>query len=1099
MLELHANFLEINLLYQIRALPNPSFRSSSGLPPHALTLHLSPTSTANILVTSLVPAPPTSSPFAKISADAEVIVAPKLRPKAQSDSPVNSKGSRSLDERSAASTSRTKGRRADASARPATFLRGVGRSLASDYFDDLEELDKDIGLKVWVDWSILTAKELRGVTWVLVSIVRPLGLQGSTDPQKEQQNDSVKPATRIAAQICPWEDAPDSRHVALSSGLCSVLDVASIVGETVRLEAAPPQIPRASVRALKVVPFNSDPAKSKDGLQFGNKSKSDREEAARRLLTMHGGLDQSRILDGPLTDGMILPTVRDDETGTIWPGGLLKFDPLPGVAKTKRSWFLGSDRKIVIKTSQDADGTTGAKLPLEVVAETVKAPNTSELWTVGQSVAAQFPTLMCVDQLIGELTAHVRHGSSLLLTGGKGSGKTSLTQLLAHQLRKSAFYHTTYVACNTLNTDEARISSIKESLHRAFALAAWGSRNGGHSLLVLDDLDSLCPAETELQVGNENGRSRQVSELIVSMTKQFCTAQSRVVLVTTGKSKEEMSSAIIGGHVVKEIINMSAPDKQTRRDILRGIVFSFMPSSSYASAITTHLSDEEDLSNSLESVDHASSSHLGHDHHSHSTSDPKLENFAVDPSIDFLDIAGQTDGFMPGDLMLLVSRARSEALIRCASGADASSTDAVLTAEDFAGARKGFTPSSLRNVTLQHSTVTFSSIGGLTDTRRTLLETLQYPTLYAPIFARCPLRLRSGLLLYGYPGCGKTLLASAVAGECGLNFISVKGPEILNKYIGASEKAVRDLFERAQAARPCVLFFDEFDSVAPKRGHDSTGVTDRVVNQLLTQMDGAEGLSGVYVLAATSRPDLIDPALLRPGRLDKSLLCDMPGYEDRLEILRALSQKLRMSPTLLGSTRPSGTSRNLEEVARRTDGFSGADLQAVAYNAHLEAIHDVLGDRHGRPKDPKSGSASDRAGQSMGPSFPDFTYFRYGETQSQKPSSTSAAAKATERSAIASQLTSHRTAQQKARAARRASLSSPTSVQRTNGEHDTSRNEPTIEWVHIERSLEQTRPSISREERSRLARIYREFVVGRNGEMPSGQGGSEIGGRSSLM
>lgn len=145
-------------------------------------------------------------------------------------------------------------------------------------------------------------------------------------------------------------------------------------------------------------------------------------------------------------------------------------------------------------------------------------------------------------------------------------------------------------------------------------------------------------------------------------------------------------------------------------------------------------------------------------------------------------------------------------------------------------------------------------------------------------------------------------MASAVAKECGLNFISVKGPEILNKYIGASEKSVRDLFERASAAKPCVLFFDEFDSIAPKRyicqslksvyttliqflrGHDSTGVTDRVVNQMLTQMDGAEGLDGVYVLAATSRPDLIDSALLRPGRLDKSLLCDMPDEGEREDV-----------------------------------------------------------------------------------------------------------------------------------------------------------------------------------------------------------------------
>ena len=161
------------------------------------------------------------------------------------------------------------------------------------------------------------------------------------------------------------------------------------------------------------------------------------------------------------------------------------------------------------------------------------------------------------------------------------------------------------------------------------------------------------------------------------------------------------------------------------------------------------------------------------------------------------------------------------------------------------------------------------------------------------------------LLLYGFPGCGKTLLASAVAKECGLNFISVKGPELLNKYIGASEQSVRELFERASAAKPCVLFFDEFDSIAPKRyvifhqfmnrlltaphrGHDSTGVTDRVVNQMLTQMDGAEGLEGVYVLAATSRPDLIDSALLRPGRLDKALLCNMPTVEERKEVCSIL-------------------------------------------------------------------------------------------------------------------------------------------------------------------------------------------------------------------
>ncbi|KAI9850278.1 MAG: Peroxisome biosynthesis protein pex1, partial [Pleopsidium flavum] len=365
------------------------------------------------------------------------------------------------------------------------------------------------------------------------------------------------------------------------------------------------------------------------------------------------------------------------------------------------------------------------------------------------------------------------------------------------------------------------------------------------------------------------------------------------------------------------------------------------------------------------------------------------DGFVIDRDLDFLDLAGQTDGYMPGDLVLLVSRARGEAFIRSVQiTPDATeSSPLYLSKADVTAALKGFTPASLRNVTLQHSATTFDSIGGLHETRKVLLETLQYPTTYAPIFAQCPLRLRSGLLLYGYPGCGKTLLASAVAGECGLNFISVKGPEILNKYIGASEKSVRDLFERAEAARPCVLFFDEFDSIAPKRGHDSTGVTDRVVNQLLTQMDGAEGLSGVYVLAATSRPDLIDPALLRPGRLDKSLLCNMPNFDDRVDILQALSTKLKISPEVLEDR--SGH-KGLGEVARRTEGYSGADLQALIYNAQLEAIHDVLGD-HGANSQVNGKIDKDRKqGITLSMNL-DFIQFRFGEDEDREEAAALAA------------------------------------------------------------------------------------------------------------
>ncbi|KAJ8952106.1 hypothetical protein NQ314_007599 [Rhamnusium bicolor] len=233
--------------------------------------------------------------------------------------------------------------------------------------------------------------------------------------------------------------------------------------------------------------------------------------------------------------------------------------------------------------------------------------------------------------------------------------------------------------------------------------------------------------------------------------------------------------------------------------------------------------------------------------------------------VKFDDLSIKTEGFVVQDIVDFHNKTVFEAY------KDQSDEDVIkINIDHFEKALKNTCVLSLQNVQLHSSgNKDFSDIGGLHEVKNILVESLLWP-------AQAPLRLQSGLLLYGPPGTGKTLLAAAAAKQCGLRLISIKGPELLSKFIGASEQAVRDVFQKAQSARPCILFFDEFDSLAPRRGHDNTGVTDRVVNQLLTQLDGVESLSGVCVLAATSRPDLLDPALLRPGRLDRQILCPLP-------------------------------------------------------------------------------------------------------------------------------------------------------------------------------------------------------------------------------
>merc|ERR1712038_1424129 len=243
-------------------------------------------------------------------------------------------------------------------------------------------------------------------------------------------------------------------------------------------------------------------------------------------------------------------------------------------------------------------------------------------------------------------------------------------------------------------------------------------------------------------------------------------------------------------------------------------------------------------------------------------------------------------------------------------------------------------PSSLREMVVEVPNVTWEDISGLEEVKRDLKELVQYPVEHPEKFEKFGMSPSKGVLFYGPPGCGKTLMAKAVANECHANFISVKGPELLTMWFGESEANVRDVFEKARQSAPCVLFFDELDCIAQQRGGnqgDGGGAADRVMNQLLTEMDGIGAKKNVFIIGATNRPDIIDTALMRPGRLDQLIYIPMPDYESRLGILRATLRKSPVSKEV-----------DLAYLAAQTDKFTGADLTEICQSACKLAIREEI-------------------------------------------------------------------------------------------------------------------------------------------------------------
>ena len=312
----------------------------------------------------------------------------------------------------------------------------------------------------------------------------------------------------------------------------------------------------------------------------------------------------------------------------------------------------------------------------------------------------------------------------------------------------------------------------------------------------------------------------------------------------------------------------------------------------------------------------------------------------LEDDVDLEDLADLTHGYVGADLSSLTREAAMHSLRRILPDLDLDMEqipmdvlmNITVTRNDFLAALREMQPSSLREVFVESPNVRWEEVGGLTEAKRELQEAVEWPLKFGKVFEDLGAVPPKGVLLYGPPGTGKTLLAKAVATESQSNFINVKGPEFLSKWVGESEKAVRETFRKARQAAPCIICMDEIDAVVPVRGGEGDSrVTERVVSQMLTEIDGLQSLHNVVVIAATNRPDMIDPALLRPGRFDRLVKIPTPDLEGRKQILRIHTAK-----------KPLAEDVDLDELAKRTDGYSGADLAALTNEAVMLTIRKMV-------------------------------------------------------------------------------------------------------------------------------------------------------------
>ncbi len=457
----------------------------------------------------------------------------------------------------------------------------------------------------------------------------------------------------------------------------------------------------------------------------------------------------------------------------------------------------------------------------------------------------------------------------VLLCGPPGCGKTLLARAVAEETT-ATFIHVSgpEILQKHYGESEARLREIFDDAARR-----------APSIIFFDEIDSLAPPRDQ---GGGEAEKRVVAQLLTLM--DGLKSRGEVVVMAATNRPNSLDPALRRPGRFDREIHIAMPNAASRREILE-IQARGMP-----------LADDVDL-----------------DH-----------------------LAEVTHGFTGADMQSLCREAALAALrrqippdLRAAPVIPRETVMALdVSGGDFREALTQVRPSGMREVAVERPNVAWTDVGGLSAIKAALKEAITWPLSHPHLFAEVGLRPSRGLLLYGPPGNGKTLVARALASQSGLNFISIKGPELLSKYVGESERGVRDLFARARQVAPCIVFLDEVDALAPRRGGDTdSGVTDRVVSQLLTELDGVETLKDVWVIAATNRRDMIDPALLRPGRLDQSLEAANPDHEGRAAVLDV---HLRHKPV--------GGDVDALALAQRTEGMSAAEVRAVCDRAAMNAV-----------------------------------------------------------------------------------------------------------------------------------------------------------------